>query len=171
MVGRKESYGKFWFSKDLFYRWAVIVCDPQLGDYYRHQYHIANHRCSRLIKPKWKDHITVIRKELVRNSKTWAVYKDVNIVFFYDIDVKTDGLFYWLDIEFMSNIVSKTRELSGLPLKPLIPYHLTIGYTEEAESLMRLSTAIREECPVCGAGNTKNFIICGECGVTRSQMK
>ena len=167
--GQKESFGKFWFSWDK--RWAVIVCDPQLGDYYRHQYYIASNRCHKLLRPKWKDHITVIRNEISLAGKTWGAYKDLNIIFFYDTDVKTDGWFYWLDVEFMSNIVSNTRKLSGLPMEPSIPYHLTIGYTEEAEALMRLKTSIREECLVCGAGNEKNFIICRECGGIRSQMK
>lgn len=124
-----------------------------------------------MIRPAWKEHITVVRNEEPPNKQLWGVYNSVSIVYSYKTDVMTDGLFYWLDVEFSSNLVRSMRNLLGLSFEPLIPYHITIGSTEEAEALMRLRTSIKEECPICGAGNVENFIICRECGGIRSQMK
>jgi hypothetical protein len=43
--------------------WMVIDCDPEIGRYIRHLYHLNHFRCQSLQRPAWKEHITVIRDE------------------------------------------------------------------------------------------------------------
>lgn len=144
--------------------WLVIDCDPGLGEYYRHLYWLCQYKCHRLMRPAWKEHVSLIRNERpTKNDFLWGVYNGHSMAFFYDPEVKTNGEYYWLDV-YCPGVRLMRKEL-GLPEEPEFPLHLTIGH----ENAMKAAEAVKrrfgfKECPHCGAGHRDLVVICRECG-------
>ena len=68
LIGKAtEHYGDKW--------WAVLDCDPIIGEYYRNLYRILHNRCRTLLRPSWKEHITVIRDEEPPDEKKSSLGK------------------------------------------------------------------------------------------------
>ena len=105
--------------------WVVLDCDPEIGTYYRHLFHIYFHKCQRLMRPAWKEHVTIVRDEEPSNKALWEAHSGDVLDFTYGAEIGTDGLYCWLSVE-CPKAVEIRREL-GLPEQPQIPFHLTIG--------------------------------------------
>jgi len=107
--------------------WVVVECDPEIGKYYRKLYHISKLRSDKLMRPAWKEHITVVRNEEPESlfKSIWGRYEGKIVPFEYCLISQSDLLFTWLNIkcEFLLNI----REELGLARNPIFPLHMTIG--------------------------------------------
>ena len=107
--------------------WVVLDCDPAIGEYYRWLYHMESHQTRRLMRPAWKEHITVIRNEEPPDSfkHLWEDRAGQKISFSYEHQIRDDGLFFWIDVQ-CSELLDFREEL-GLPRNPEYSLHLTIG--------------------------------------------
>jgi len=105
----------------------IADCDPAIGKYYRELFWLCSHKCDKLQPPAWKEHITIIRNEEPpeANKGLWEKYTGKRIEFAYSSHPETDGLFVWLRVE--CSLFETLREELGLPPKPTIPVHMTIG--------------------------------------------
>ncbi len=110
--------------------WLVLDCDPEIGRYYRHLYMLHNPALDRMQRPAWQEHITVIRDEEPPDEKKslWEKYDNLSIEFFYCTDVRTNGEYWWLDVE--CEFLLTLREELGLLRQPEIPLHLSIGHNK-----------------------------------------
>ena len=43
--------------------WLILDCDPDLGRYCRHLFHVAAHRTQALQSPLWDAHVSIIANE------------------------------------------------------------------------------------------------------------
>lgn len=115
--------------------WVVVDCDPNIGQYYRHLYHLNHHRCRKLVRPFWEAHITVCRNEEPpeTHKHLWGKHEGDEIEFQYRLGVKDNHSperyrsFYWLEVE-SPQLLAIRNEL-GLPV-PSCELHLTIGSSE-----------------------------------------
>ena len=109
--------------------WVVIDCDPEIGRYVRHLFHLHRHRCEAMQRPAWKEHITVIRDEEPRQSlqPLWEAYNGCTLDFLWSPEVETDGEYFWLPVQ--CPFALDMREELGLARNPLYPLHLSIGHT------------------------------------------
>jgi hypothetical protein len=73
----------------------------------------------------WGPHITWVNKEEPHNKGNWEAYQNIPIKFELKPEIKTNGTYYWLDIE--CNDLKLMRRALGLKPEPKIPFHLTIG--------------------------------------------
>src|SRR5687767_10707806 len=55
LLGGQRGSGKGW--------WIVAEGDPELGKYLRKLYSYSTYHSSLLIRPAWKEHITIVRDE------------------------------------------------------------------------------------------------------------
>lgn len=146
--------------------WLVVDCDPSIGEYYRHLYHLARNRCVHLVRPAWKEHISVVRDEEPRDRDFWEIYTGHTVKFWYKPEPETDGSYYWLDVECPA--LSIIREELGLHPRPEYPFHITIGHTEEAAASARAARKIKNkhgfrECSVCGEWHPEKVLVCRSC--------
>jgi hypothetical protein len=119
--------------------WIVLDCDPVLGDYYRHLYLLANHRCEKLQRPFWGAHITVSRNEEPCGDFKcrWMKYEGEKVEFTYVPGVKDNyspdryRSFFWLDVK--SPRLMEVRQELGLGA-PSCGFHLTIGSQENPDN-------------------------------------
>ena len=90
---------------------AYVSVDQGLSDFYRSlipKYYNA--------KPqKYKSHITIVRlgKEFPKNMSVWKKHQGLNVNFFYDNEIQSDGKYFWLNVQ--SEDIEKIREELGLP--------------------------------------------------------
>lgn len=110
--------------------WMIIDCDPEIGRYLRHLYHLSRYRCETLSRPAWKEHITVIRDEepLQSLQPLWEAYQGCTIDFLWDLTVHTDGVYYWVPIQ--CSFALEMREELGLARNPYFPLHLSIAHNK-----------------------------------------
>ncbi len=106
--------------------WLVIDCDPELGKYYRHLFHLMSYRCYKLQRPAWECHITVIRDEEPPNKELWEKYANQEVEFNVSSEVKDNGDYHWYQVE--CNLALDIRQELGLIREPQYPLHLSIGH-------------------------------------------
>jgi hypothetical protein len=111
--------------------WVVLDCDPAIGKYYRHLYKLKYHYCKSLLRPAWKEHITVVRDEEPPKKHLWEKYAGEEIGFEISHEIHTNGLHFWLPVQ--SGRLLDIREELGLTRNPSAAFHLTIGNCHEDE--------------------------------------
>jgi hypothetical protein len=104
--------------------WVVIDCDPELGRYYRHLFHLDSYRCNKLQRPAWECHITVVRDEEPPNKLLWEKYDGLEVDFEIVGCVETNGDYYWFPIKCQQALDLRIELGLGEPLYPL---HVSIG--------------------------------------------
>ena len=107
--------------------WLVIDCDPEIGRLYRDLYRMERYNCSRLQRPSWKEHISVIRNEEPSAGAKflWKKHDGEPIEFEYIPTVRDDGMYFWLPV-YCERALDIRTEL-GLPRQPEYYLHLTVG--------------------------------------------
>ena len=114
--------------------WIVLDCDPEIGRYYRHLYHIGHSRCRKLARPFWGTHITVSRNEQPTNMSVWRAYAGKQVTFQYTGGIENNygperyRSFFWVKV--VCPELLEIREELGLTRNPKIDLHLTIGSWE-----------------------------------------
>ena len=106
--------------------WLVVDCDDSIGQYHRHLYWVHTYRTHKLVRPAWKEHITVIRNEEPPDKRHWEQYDGEVVEFSYDFSAQTNGEYWWLRVDCPRLL--EIREELGLSREPLIPLHLSIGH-------------------------------------------
>ena len=117
---------------DYYNSWVIAKCDDGLLDYYR--WWFWRKRGIWLEKPKWGAHISIIRgKEEINPVSFLFEYKRDNpkIEFYYSnlIEQHEKG-YVWLPV--WSKDLNNVREECGLPSRPIMGFHMTIGRSELA---------------------------------------
>jgi len=104
-----------------------VDCDPEIGRYYRHLYSLAHNKCRNLLRPSWREHISVIRDEEPPENKKhlWKKYDGQVVIFRYRPEIDHDGLYFWLDVE--CDFLLDLRVEIGLSRHPEYSLHLTVG--------------------------------------------
>lgn len=105
--------------------WLVMDCDPEIGKYYRYLYSLDRFHSAIMVRPAWKEHITVIRNEEPPKPEAWHKYEGLVVEFGYRPEVLTNGEYYWLAIE--CPFLTELRQELGLG-EPEFPFHLSIGH-------------------------------------------
>lgn len=86
------------------------------------------------IAPKYKYHISVIRKTILEPSDLWGKYEGESVQFYYSNNIRRDNWYYWLDA-YSQRLEEILAEL-GLPLRNMYynpignfrrTFHITIG--------------------------------------------
>ncbi len=110
--------------------WAVLDCDEAIGRYYRELYWLTSYKCSKLLRPAWKEHINVIRDEEPPDAaKTfWERHSGEIINFEIIPGVQNNGEYYWVNI--ISPRLIEVRVELGLPPLPRYDFHLSVGHLE-----------------------------------------
>lgn len=108
-------------------KWLVLMCDEELSIYYRTIFTREYPYLSKLMRPVWGSHISVIRGEKVPNSDIWGIGKDTIIHFEYEPGVQNNKEYYWLKVH--CDELGALREAYNLPRQPRFGFHLTIGRT------------------------------------------
>lgn len=52
----------------------------------------------RLNRQRYAPHISIVRNEVPKNLKFWGPYEGMEQMFFYDMIVKNDETYYWLNV-------------------------------------------------------------------------
>jgi hypothetical protein len=106
----------------------ILVCDEEIGSYYRNLYWLAHLRGDKLLRPAFREHITVIRGEEPPDDKKhlWWKYKGETVQFTCSTVAGTNGDYFWLDA-YCPRLLDIREEL-GLPRDPKWPLHLSIGH-------------------------------------------
>lgn len=116
-------------------RWLVMMCDDEISKYYRHLYskeypYLNGDRSTKLTRPVWGTHLSVIRGEFIPNFKQlWRLDENKLVEFEYEGGVMDNGEYYWLKAR--CPYLLDLREKYGLPREPRFGLHLTIGRTTE----------------------------------------
>lgn len=106
-------------------RWLVLMCDDALSEYYRTLFKREFPWKTKLMRPVWGTHVSVIRGEVIPNSDIWGLGKDSIVNFEYEGGVKDNGEYYWLKVR--CDELAAIRQAYGLPRSPQFGFHLTIG--------------------------------------------
>lgn len=151
--------------------WMIIKCDPAIGEYFRHLYWLAHYRCHKLVRPAWKEHISLVRNEKPKKEYLWGVYAKQRFTFYFTPELKTDGYFYWLDVACPG--ATKMRAELGLAEDPTVPFHLTVGHTETEDLLERHMRRVKDlfgftDCKVCGTIHKEKVVVCSHCAYKAS---
>lgn len=110
------------------------MCDDEISKYYRtlysYDHKILNAGYStKLARPVWGTHISIIRNEKIPNHNLWGLNSNKLIEFEYDGGVIDNGEYYWLKV--YCNELSNLREKYGLSKYPKFGFHLTVGRTTQ----------------------------------------
>ncbi len=103
--------------------WAILDCCPDLSRYYRWSY--WQYFREKIQTPAWGTHISLIRGEEPPNKEMWGAYEGLEIEFEYDIELFGNDVYFWLNAR--CDKLLDIREELGLPRKPLLDLHVTIG--------------------------------------------
>lgn len=106
------------------YWWLHVICDNDLGRYYRY-WLIKKYGIWNIMKPKWGNHITVIRQEKVSydSLKKWNEHM---VEFDYNpCDLQTNSKHFWLRVR--CDRLKDIRERIDLSREPRAPLHMTFG--------------------------------------------
>lgn len=106
--------------------WAVVYLDIELGRYYRS----LCPKAWNLQAPLYPPHVTIVRKDVEKPTGNWRYKADQKINLAYIPQVKTDGIYFWLDC--FSPELEDIREKLGLPRQRIgySNFHITIGNTK-----------------------------------------
>lgn len=139
MSGRYETYGILKYSPKLLDKgyvsenwWAILDLDPddQIGKYFRHLYWLATYKTSKIIRPVWKEHVTIVRNEEPPNKEFWEKWPGQKLPITVILTPETNGYYYWLPVCCEAAYV--LRQDLGLTIEPIIPFHLSIGHIANA---------------------------------------
>lgn len=108
----------------LFTKWALLECDDEIGKMYRSLYSLEYFYKSKIQKPLWGTHISIIRGETLLSQEIKTELVDLAVEFYYIPEVKTNGIHFWLPV--LCPILDDIRELFGLGASQ-VAYHLSIG--------------------------------------------
>lgn len=136
-----KTYGILYYSPkalgkvDVQNYWLVVKLEDNndLGKYIRQLFYLSTFKCYKLLRPAWKEHITVVRNlingktnEIPTNLNAWEKYKDNKIEFEIENKIENNGDYYWLPIK--CEKLLDIREELGLERNPYYPLHLSIGH-------------------------------------------
>lgn len=115
-------------------RWLVVMCDDEISKYYRHLYskeypYLNSGRSTKLTRPVWGTHISVIRGEKIPNPQIWRIDENKIVDFTYEAGVIDNQEYFWLKVS--CPYLGSLRQKMGLPKEPRFGFHLTIGRTTE----------------------------------------
>lgn len=100
------------------------------SDFWRYYSWFIKKRYSlELLKPIRDTHLTIINDKIIDHDKFEygkSIHNKSIVSFEYDINVRTDGTFWWLNVK--SEDAEKIRIDCGLKPKPFYNFHITIGY-------------------------------------------
>lgn len=108
------------------------MSDDNISTYYRYLY-AKEHLClngdqpTKLARPVFGAHISVIRGERIPNYHLWGLSSNQIIEFEYQPGVLNNHEYYWLKVR--CSFLSELRLQYGLPPEPKYGFHLTIGRT------------------------------------------
>lgn len=110
------------------------MCDDEISKYYRRLYekeypYLNGERCTKLTRPVWGTHVSVIRGEKIPNMNLWGLSANKIIEFEYEEGVIDNGEYYWLKARCPT--LSEIREQYGLYKEPRFGFHLTVGRKTE----------------------------------------
>lgn len=113
-------------------RWLVLMCDDEISKYYRYLYakenpYLNGVRSTKLARPVWGTHISIIRGEVIPNQHLWRLDENKIIEFEYYPGVQDNGEYYWLKVSCL--YLEDLRFKYGLSKNPKYGFHLTIGRT------------------------------------------
>lgn len=108
--------------------WLIADCDPELGKYFRHLYHLQTYRTEKLQRPAWAEHVTVIRNEPPPDPALWEAFNGQQIELKVLLPAQSNGYYVWLPVQ--CDYLLDLRDGLGLPRQPIIPLHLSIGHTD-----------------------------------------
>jgi hypothetical protein len=113
--------------------WVVLDCDPELGRFYRHLYLQAARHTDKLVRPYWKEHITVVRNEEPPADKKplWGRDEGRVFTFQYSPVIEDNDMFFWLRVHCPELL--DLREELGLPRHPAAELHLTVGNNKKPD--------------------------------------
>lgn len=106
--------------------WLHVACCDELGRYYR-QWVLKTFGIQfyGLMRPAWRTHITVVRREVVDANLLYA-YDGQEVSFDYDPEgLITNEKHFWIPV--ICPALLQIREKVGLKAIPDIPFHLTFG--------------------------------------------
>jgi len=119
--------------------WMVADCaDQEIGSYYRGLYWLEHNKGSKLMRPYWPLHVTVVRNEEPPNVGRWWDYDGEQLDFYHLPCVRTNWTaeryrsFYWLDV--ICPRFEEIRVELGLAKNPDGIYHMSIGTVENEEN-------------------------------------
>jgi hypothetical protein len=83
-----------------------------------------------LNRQKFDPHITIVRKELIKDKTNWNLYHDKKIEFEYFNDISHNATYWWINVE--CEFFRTIREELGLNKNPPWDnqFHITIGNTK-----------------------------------------
>lgn len=113
--------------------WLILQACPDLARYYRYSLNLFYRAQFTVQRPAWDSHISVVRGEEPLDRVAWGKYQDEEVEFEYDPELKTNGVYYWLDVE-CGRLFDIRVEL-GLPRIPRHLFHMTVGINPEGEWL------------------------------------
>lgn len=120
--------------------WIVAYVDKDIATYYRSLVPKAKY----IQPPMYDPHITIVRKdieniELIEKAPLGLINTPMHVGYYdgylcsieYDSNIKTDGVYYWLDC--WSKSIGDIRESLGLSRfrDGFDRYHITIGNTKK----------------------------------------
>ena len=110
--------------------WAVLMCDDEIGKYYRHLYEKEHQALNgeysiKLGRSVWGTHCSFLRNDKLSNQKLWGLDAGKIIEFDYYPPVKNNKEYYWVEVS--CPYLLDLRERLGLRRQPKYPLHLTIG--------------------------------------------
>lgn len=113
-------------------KWLVLMCDDEISKYYRQLFakdypYVNSDRGTKLTRPVWGTHVSIIRGERIPNSELWGMHANKIVEFEYEPGVMDNGEYYWLKAT--CPFLSEVREKYGLRPEPRFGFHLTIGRT------------------------------------------
>jgi len=106
--------------------WLIISCNTGIAKYYRHLFYIHKHKCQKLIRGTWEEHITIVRDEEPPHKDLWEKYHGQTVDFYVTPESHTNGEYFWLPVECPQAI--EMRIELGLSPKPYYDFHLSYGH-------------------------------------------
>jgi hypothetical protein len=115
-------------------KWLVVMCDDEISKYYRHLYskeypYLNSGQSTKLTRPVWGAHISVVRNERLPDPKLWRIDEGKIIEFEYEGGVIDNSEYYWLKVN--CPYLGYLREHMGLSFYPKFGFHLTVGRTAQ----------------------------------------
>jgi hypothetical protein len=115
-------------------RWLVLMADDEISRYYRHLYakehpYLNGGVSTKLTRPVWGTHISIVRGEYIPNIKLWGLDANKIVEFEYQGGVLDNGEYYWMKVS--CPYLEDLREKYGLSRQPRFGFHLTVGRATE----------------------------------------
>jgi hypothetical protein len=105
--------------------WLILRCDPDLGRYLRHLFHLDARRTRRIVDPLWGPHVSIVQGEVPADSAAWKEGEGEPMTFELLYPPQEIGEYVFFPVR--CDAALDYRERLGLPREPKYPLHLTIG--------------------------------------------